>query len=258
MNEGKVIYEKTGRIGRITFDNQPALNALTWQMWRDLGSICTEVAKDRDVRVVIFRGAGGKAFISGTDISGFVDFDSGQRGIDYEREMDSYVSAVENMPQATIAVVEGWAAGGGLAISCACDFRIASTTAKFGSPLAKTIGNLVSAKGYARLVATVGPAIVKRMIMYGEFLTAAEMQSLGLLLRVVEPEHLNSTVEEVAERLASHAPLTIQATKDAIRRIVYGNLPDIDDLIAMIYGSEDFKIGVRSFLEKKKPEWTGR
>lgn len=258
MNDGKLVYEKVGNVGRITFDNRAAHNALTWTMWRDLGAVCTEIAKDREVRVVTLRGAGGKAFVSGTDISGFLSFESGQRGIEYEREMDTYIGTVEALPQPTIAVVEGWAVGGGLALSFACDFRVATVDAKFGSPLSRTIGNCLSMKGYARLVANVGIAQAKRMLLLGEMATAAELQALGLILRVLDRDELEAAVEELCDRLAANAPLTIQASKESIRRLTYANLPDIDDLVSMIYGSEDFRNGVRNFVAKKKTVWAGR
>ena len=258
MSEGKLIYEKDGSVARITFDNRAAHNALTWEMWRDLGAVCTEIAADRSVRVVTFRGAGGKAFISGTDISGFLTFESGQRGVEYEKEMDGYIGAVEALPQPTVAIVDGWAVGGGLAISFACDFRIATTSAKFGSPLGRTIGNCLSMRGYTRLVANVGIAQAKRMLLLGEIVPAAQHEALGLLLAVVEPDALDATVADVVDRLASMAPLTIRASKEAIRRLTCADLPNIEDLIEMVYGSDDFRMGVRNFLEKRKPEWTGR
>jgi enoyl-CoA hydratase len=258
MKEGQLVYERVGNIGRIVFDNPASHNALTWQMWRDLGTVCTEIARDRRVRVVTLRGAGGKAFISGTDISGFLSFESGQRGIEYEREMDGYIGTVEALPQPTLAIVEGWAVGGGLALSFACDFRVTTPSAKFGSPLARTIGNCLSMKGYGRLVAHAGIAQAKRMLLLGEIVTAQELQALGLILDIVEPDVLDDRVSELCERLASMAPLTIHASKEAIRRLTYANLPNIDDLIEMIYGSEDFRMGVRNFVEKRKPEWAGR
>jgi enoyl-CoA hydratase/carnithine racemase len=258
MSEGQLIYEKVGHIARITFDNRPAHNALTWTMWGDLGRVCTEIAQDRDVRVVTMRGAGGKAFISGTDIGGFLSFESGQRGVEYERQVDIYIGAVEGMPQPTVAVVEGWAVGGGLALAFASDFRIATPNAKFGSPLGRTIGNCLSMKGYARLVSHVGIAQAKRILMLGEMITATELQVLGLVNVVAEPDALDGAVDEMCEKLASMAPLTIKSSKEAIRRLTYANLPNIEDLIEMVYGSEDFRMGVRNFVEKKKPEWTGR
>jgi len=257
MSEGKVHYEKVGRVARVTFDQQPALNALSMEMWGQLGEISRSVATDSSVRCVIFRGAGGKAFVSGTDITGFLSFENGRDGVAYEAKMDEYIGTVEAIPQPTLAVVEGWAVGGGVAISCACDFRIATPDAKFGSPLGRTIGNCLSGKGYARLVGHVGIAQAKRMLLAGEMITAPEMMNLGLLYSVVEREELDAAVDAFAEKLASQAPLTVKASKEAMRRLNYRAMPDIEDLIEMVYGSNDFRTAVRNFKEKKKTEWTG-
>lgn len=256
--EGRVVYEKDGNVARITFDNPPAHNALSRAMWQRLGDICAEIADDRSIRVVTFRGAGGKSFVSGNDISGFLSFESGKDGINYEREMDGFISAVESLPQPTVAIIEGWALGGGLGISLACDFRIATPNSKFGYPVGKTLGNCLSIKSYARLVAHVGVAHAKRILLYGEMPTAAEWHALGVVLAVVEKDQIDATAAEVVERLASMAPLTVQASKEAIRRLTHAAHPAFDDMIEMVYGSEDFRNGVRNFMEKKPQNWLGR
>ena len=258
MSEGVTRYEKTGPVGRIIFDRPAAYNSLTWDMWRGLGEACAALSADRDIRVVTLRGAGGKAFVAGTDIAGFQSFTDGQQGVAYEAEMDSYVGAVEALPQPTIAIVDGWAVGGGLALSFASDFRIAATGARFGSPLARTIGNCLSARGYARLVQHAGIAVAKRLLLGAEIIGADEMKALGLLNDLVAPDQVDAAVDALVERLLTHAPLTMQVSKEAIRRLSAANQPDIDDLIATIYGSADFAEGVRSFLAKEKPAWTGR
>jgi enoyl-CoA hydratase/carnithine racemase len=258
MTDGHTRYEKTGAVGHITFDRPAAYNALTWDMWRGLGEICARIAADPDVRVVTLRGAGGKAFVSGTDIAGFQSFTSGDQGVAYEAEMDSYVGAVETLPQPTIAIIDGWAVGGGLALSFASDFRIAATGSRFGSPLARTIGNCLSARGYARLVQHAGIAAAKRMLLGAEFIAADEMMALGLINAVVDPAEIDATVDALIERLLTHAPLTMTVSKEAIHRLSVANQPDISDLIATIYGSADFAEGVRSFLAKERPAWRGR
>lgn len=256
--EGRVVYEKDGHIARITFDNPPAHNALSRAMWQTLGDTCTEIAGDRSIRVVTFRGAGGKSFVSGNDISGFLSFESGKDGLAYEKEMDGFIAAVEALPQPTVAIIEGWALGGGLGISLACDFRVATPNSKFGYPVGKTLGNCLSMKSYTRLVAHVGVAHAKRVLLYGEMPTAADWHALGVVLSVVEKEELDATVSELVERLASMAPLTVQTSKEAIRRQMYANQPDLDDMVELVYGSEDFRNGVRNFIEKKPQQWLGR
>lgn len=257
MSDGQVHFSRDGAIGSIVFDNPSALNALTFQMWRRLGEICTEIRDDATLRVVTLRGAGGKAFLAGTAIDGFLDFKSGADGVAYEREMDSYVRLVETLPMITIAVIEGWAVGGGLALSCACDLRIATPDARFGSPLGRSIGNCLSSSGYARLVAHLGVAQAKRILLLGEMLTAQEMADLGLLLRVVEPEKLDEVVAAVCTRAAENAPITSQVSKEAMLRLIYAPAPDIDDLVERVYGSNDFRMAVRNFLDKKPRVWTG-
>lgn len=257
MSDGQVHFSREGPIGRIVFDNPSSLNALTFQMWRRLGEICTEIREDSTLRVVTLRGAGGKAFLAGTAIDGFLDFKSGADGVAYEREMDGYVNLVETLPMITIAVVEGWAVGGGLALSCACDLRIATPDARFGSPLGRSIGNCLSSRGYTRLVSHLGVAQAKRILLLGEMLTAQEMEDLGVLLHVVEPEKLDEVVAAVCARAAENAPITSQVSKEAILRLIYAPAPEIDDLIDRVYGSNDFRMAVRNFLEKKPRVWTG-
>lgn len=259
MSEAKLIYRKDGAIARILFDNPGAHNALTHQMWCDLRDACLQVAKDPSVRVVIFRGVGGKAFISGTDISGFADFTSGRDGIAYERHIDECMAAVDALPVPAIAVIEGWAVGGGLNIFSAADFRIATPNARFGSPLGRTIGNCLSMSSCARIADAIGVAMAKRMLLLGEFITAQEMLAKDILYSVAEPAQIDAVVDELCQRALPNAPLTTRASKEMIRRLRYANLPNIDDLIEQVYGSNDFQKGVQHFLAKNKttPEWGG-
>jgi enoyl-CoA hydratase/carnithine racemase len=261
MSEGRIISDRSGQIARIVFDNPTAHNALTRQMWGELREQCLALAKDRTIRVVTFRGSGGKAFVSGTDIGHFLGFSSGRDGIAYEREIDAAMGAIDALPMTTVAVVEGWAVGGGLNILSACDFRIATRDARIGSPLGRTIGNCLSMSSYARIAGAVGIPAAKRMLLLGEILTAQELLSSGVLYKVVDPAELDAAVTELCERAAANAPLTTRATKEALRRMAGQALPDIDDLIELVYASEDFKRGVRAFLEKKSkkgpPDWTG-
>ncbi|MDB5702185.1 MAG: hypothetical protein JWL66_2384 [Sphingomonadales bacterium] len=256
--DGQVRYTQEGAVGHIVFDRPAAFNALTWTMWRDLGALCNRIAGDTSVRVVTLRGAGGKAFVSGTDIAGFQSFTSGRDGVAYEAEMDSYVGAVETLPQPTIAIIDGWAVGGGLALSFACDFRIAATTARFGAPLARTIGNCLSARGYQRLIQHAGIALAKRLLLAADLVPAADMKARGLVNDLVEPAEIDATVDALVERLVACAPLTQRVSKEAIYRLSTAQTPDISDLIELVYGSEDFAAGVRGFLAKTPPQWRGQ
>ncbi|MET0532623.1 MAG: enoyl-CoA hydratase [Steroidobacter sp.] len=260
MSEARLVYEKSGAIARILFDNPSAHNALTHDMWCGLRDACRQIAQDPSVRVVTFRGVGGKAFISGTDISGFVGFESGRDGIEYERHIDECMAAVDALPVPSIAVIEGWAVGGGLNIFSAADFRIATPNARFGSPLGRTIGNCLSMSSCARIAGAIGVTAAKRMLLLGQFINAQEMLAQGVLYSIEEPDKLDAAVDALCQLAIPNAPLTTRASKEMIRRLSHANLPDVDDLIEQVYGSEDFKKGVRHFLDKNKtvPPWSGR
>jgi enoyl-CoA hydratase len=258
MADGEVRLEREGAVAKVTFDRPAARNAMTWGMYQQLGEICRQLRGDSTVRVAVFRGAGGKAFIAGTDIAQFTSFGSADDGIAYERTMEGYLDGVETLPMPTLAVIEGWAVGGGLAIASCCDFRIATPGARFGVPIARTLGNCLSMHNYARLVAALGPSTTKRILLLGETLTAEEARTGGYLLDVVGEDALDGRVAELCDRLARNAPVTMRVSKEAIRRLLHAGIPDGDDLVRETYGSEDFRAGVRAFVEKREPQWSGR
>lgn len=254
---GKVHLTITDGVAAILIDRPQARNAMTWAMYEELGAICTRIAADPTVRVATIRGAGGEAFVAGTDIEQFSTFKDGDDGIAYEQAIDERVGQIESLPMPTIAIVEGWAIGGGLAISAACDFRIATPNASFGVPIARTLGNCLSMKNTARVVAAVGVPLAKRLLLLAETIGAAEGLSNGFVTKVAEPGALDEEVVSMCKRLAGHAPVTMRVSKEAIRRLVNAGLPDGADLIRAAYGSADFKIGVNAFLDKQRPQWTG-
>lgn len=254
-----IVVTRDGAAVHIRFDNPAAHNALTGAMWLALRDAARTIADDRGVRVVTFRGTGGKAFISGTDITKFADFTDGAQGVAYEREIDECMGAIDAIPCTTIAVVEGWAVGGGLNISAACDFRIATPDARFGSPIGRTIGNCLSAASVARIGSAVGVAVARRMVLLGEIVAAEELRASGFLLKVVERDTLDAEVAALCTRATENAPLTTRVTKETLRRMTFDALPAIEPLIAQVYGSADFRRGVSDFLAKTKrlPEWCG-
>lgn len=258
---GKVHLTIADGVAAILIDRPQARNAMTWAMYEELGAICSRIAADPSIRVATIRGAGGEAFVAGTDIEQFSSFRSGDPGGDdgiaYEQAIDERVGQVESLPMPTIAIVEGWAIGGGLAISAACDFRIATPGAAFGVPIARTLGNCLSMKNTARVVAAVGVPTAKRLLLLAETISAAEAQACGFVTKVAEPAALDGEVASMCKRLAGHAPVTMRVSKEAIRRLVNAGLPDGEDLIRAAYGSADFKIGVNAFLDKQRPQWTG-
>ena len=258
MNDGAVRYQRDGLVARITFDRPEARNAMTWTMYEQLREACDRVRADPEMRAVVFRGAGGKAFVAGTDIGQFRDFKSGEDGVNYERRVAGYLAAVETLPVPTLAVIEGWAIGGGLAIAAACDLRVATPGSRFGVPIARTLGNCLSIANYAAIVAVLGLARTKRMLLLAENLAADELAAAGFLAEIIPPADLDARVAELCNRLAGNAPITMRVTKESLRRLLHAGLPNGEDLIRECYGSKDFRIGVDSFLEKRDPVWTGK
>ncbi len=254
---GLVRVERHGRVAHILFDRPRARNAMTWQMYEGLATACDELSADAGVGVVVMRGIGGKAFVAGTDIEQFSAFSSGDDGVAYEAKVEVYIDKVERIPQPTIAVVEGWAVGGGMALANACDFRIATPGARFGVPIARTLGNCLSARNLKRLTATLGVPMVKRMLLLADLMPAEDLLPLGYLLSITPPEDLDDQVSELCDRLLGHAPVTMRVTKEALRRI--GDAPEVEDtdLIHACFGSGDFARGVAAFVAKQTPDWQG-
>lgn len=259
MSDGTVHLTIEGGVAAIVFDRPAARNAMTWAMYEQLGAICERLMHERGVRVATLRGAGGEAFVAGTDIAQFQAFGEGEAGgedgVAYERAIDAGIARLEQLPMPTLAIVEGWCVGGGLAMATACDFRIATPKARFGVPIAKTLGNCLSVANLARLEAAFGLARVKRMLLLAEMLAADELLGCGYLLEVSAPEQVDADSAALCARLASLAPVTQAVSKEGLRRVVSNTLPQADDLIRQAYGSSDFREGVSAFMEKRMPVW---
>ena len=255
-SDGEVRVERAGAVATVWFDRPAARNALTKPMYEQFTLICEALGRDRDVRVVAFRGAG-EAFVAGTDIAGFVDFETAEDGIAYEREMEEHLEALLAIPVPTVAAIDGVAVGGGLNIAAACDLRVATIGSRFGTPIARTLGNCLSMPNYARLLAAFGEPRAKRMLLLGELLSAEEAQAAGFLAALVPREEFEAAIQRLVGQLLANAPLTLEVSKEAIRRLKERDLPNGDDLVRRIYGSADFKAGVRAFLDKTKPKWRG-
>lgn len=251
-----VDIEFAGTVATATIDRPEARNAMTMAMYDALADFCARVDDDPEVRVAVIRGAGGKAFVSGTDIKHFRDFESADDGVEYERHIESVLARVEQVAVPTIAVVDGYATGGGLSMAAACDLRICTPNARFGLPIARTLGNCVSMATYARLNHLIGPARTLHLIYTAGFVDGAEAVRIGLASELVEDVEVR--LDELCTQLAGHAPLTMQASKIALRRLRNHDLPHDEDLIRRCYGSEDFREGVEAFLDKRSPRWQGR
>jgi enoyl-CoA hydratase/carnithine racemase len=251
-------FERRGSTAFITFNRPEARNAMTWEMYEALFAGCEEVDADDDVRVLVLRGAGDKAFVAGTDIKQFLEFESGEDGILYEERMERIVGRLETVRKPTVAVIDGYAIGGGLAIAAVSDLRVCTPEAKFGMPIARTLGNCLSVENYARLVALLGPARTKALIFTARMISAEEALAAGFATEVVPREEIDGRVEELCAALASHAPITLRVTKEAVRRLTLAGLPEVNDLVVETYGSADFREGVEAFVEKRRPKWSGR
>ena len=257
MSEGAVHLSISGGVASVVFDRPAARNAMTWAMYELLNQICEQLAAETSVRVVTFRGAGGQAFVAGTDIEQFTTFRSGEDGVAYEQQIDECIARLESLPMPTIAAIEGWTIGGGLAIATACDFRIATPGSKFGVPIARTLGNCLSVANLARLSAVFGIPRVKRMLMLADIVTADEALACGFLTQISEAGEIDAVLESLCERLAALAPVTQRVSKEGLRRLVNHALPSDEDLIRRCYGSDDFREGVSAFVAKRSPVWKG-
>jgi enoyl-CoA hydratase/carnithine racemase len=258
MSDGEVRYVRNGAVATVTFDRPAARNAMTWRMYEQLAEACARMQGEEGLRAAVFRGAGGKAFIAGTDIAQFRTFRSGEDGLAYEAKMEAYLSAIEALPIPTLGVIEGFAIGGGLAIAACCDLRIATPGARFGVPTARTLGNCLSIANYARLVAALGASRAKRVLLLAENLSAEEALAGGFVAEIVASSDLDRRIGEITDRLVHNAPITMRVSKEAIRRLLHASLPSTDDLTRACYGSDDFRIGVEAFVEKREPQWTGK
>ena len=260
MPTPEVQFVAQGHVAFLTFDRPEARNAMTWPMYDALADACDQVDADDRIRVFVLR-ATGEAFVAGTDISQFTTFTTSDDGIAYERRMEQVIDRLERVAVPTIAQVQGVAAGGGCLIALACDFRVCSPAARFGVPIARTLGNCLSAANCARLVDLIGPARTKELLFTGRLLDAAEAASLGLVTRLVDAGTIDDTVLELAQAIADNAPLTIRAAKAATHRLALRRrlgLGEDEDLLALCYASHDFREGVAAFLEKRAPRFTGK
>jgi len=256
--DGRVTLRIDGAVAHVLFDRPWARNAMTWAMYDGLAAACAAIDANTSVRLAVLRGTGGKAFVAGTDIAQFHEFSTGDDGLFYEARLDSFVERLERLRVPSIAVVEGFAVGGGLFIANACDIRIAASGARFGVPVARTLGNCLSAANLRRLCATLGVSWVKRMLLLAEMPTAESLLPIGYIEAVVPPDAIDAEVARLCERLLGHAPLTMLATRESLRRLALATDADIADLVRACYASTDFHRGVTAFGTKAQIDWEGR
>ncbi|HET9580416.1 MAG TPA: enoyl-CoA hydratase/isomerase family protein [Usitatibacter sp.] len=254
-----LIHERRGDVAWITFNRPEARNALTFAMYEELAKICEAANADATLRCMVIRGAGDKAFASGTDINQFRAFKSPQDSLDYEARIDRILTALEQCRVPTIAAIAGACTGGGGAIAACCDLRIAARNVRIGFPIARTLGNCLSSASLSRLTALIGPAKVKDIIFTARLIEAEEALRIGIVNELVDDAAaLDKRAEELAKNVAGNAPLTLRSTKEGLRRLQQRlSREEAQDLILMCYMSEDFREGMDAFLNKRPPQWKG-
>ena len=249
-------------LGWIVFNHPQRHNALSLEMWQGLTEILAHYAEHPDVRVAIMRGAGGKAFISGADIS---EFDSKRANAaqkeDYGRVAGQANLALLRFEKPLIALIEGYCIGGGLATALAADLRFATPDSRFGIPAAR-LGLGYEYEGLAKLARIVGPSHARDILFSARFLDAAEARAMGLINSIVERDAIEREVVAYAERVACNAPLTVRAAKVALNAWERGGSgADVDRARALVdacFDSDDYREGRRAFREKRPPTFTGR
>ena len=261
MSTSHTTYTTDGPIAVLTFNRPETRNAMTWGMYDALVDACEAVDADPNVRVLVLRGADDRAFVAGTDINQFRDLRTAEDALAYEARLDRVIDRLERVTKPTIARVQGVAVGGGCVIAIVCDLRICGPDARFGVPVARTLGNCLSAANCARLLDLVGPARLKDLMFTARLLDAQDALAAGLATRVVAADTLDRVVTETAQTIAANAPLTISATKELVRRLQAHRRVDPTlghELITTCYTSQDFRGAVEAFLAKRPPVWTGR
>lgn len=256
----ELIYTVDEGVATVTLNRPHARNAFTFAMYDALKAICETMPTDGSVRALIITGAGEKAFAAGTDMSQFHAFERDEDALAYEKRVGAVYDAVERCPVPTIAAIAGACTGGGAGLAVCCDLRIASASLKFGFPIARTLGNTLAIGNLARVSALIGPARTKEVIFTARLVGAEEALAAGLVSEVL-PDHaaLMGRARELAALVAGHAPLTLRAVKEGLRRLrVDGPDADDADLIVMTFMSEDFREGLDAFFNKRKPAFRGR
>jgi enoyl-CoA hydratase len=247
-----------GAVLTVLFNRPEARNAMTFGMYDGLEEACARADADDSVRVMVLRGAGGRAFVAGTDISQFSSFTSGDDGIAYEERITRVVNRLEDVAVPTVAAIEGPCVGGGLALAAACDLRVATESSRFGVPIARTLGNCLSMNSYSLLVHHLGPGRTLDMLLRARLLSAADAHAAGFVGEVVPDGELDPALSALLDVLLNHAPLSMKAAGQAVARLRRANLPDGDDLVREVFGSADFRAGVAAFVERGQAGWTGR
>ena len=258
--EKSVLLDVEGNIATVTLNNPDKRNALTKAAWGKLAYVMVGLNNRDDIRCIIVRGAGTKAFAAGADISEFPqNRANAEQAIAYGNETAMALQALLGCKHPTIAMIYGACTGGGLEIACCCDLRIAGQSARFGVPINR-IGHAFAPPEMKPVLDLVGPALVLELLLEGRIFDADEARERGILTRVVADDDLESEVGTSADRIAAGAPLGARMTKKFVRRLLTGK-PLTEEELADSYtpcDSEDYAEGIRAFLAKEKPDFKGR
>ena len=243
------------------FNNPERHNAVSLDMWEAAGRILDDFESDKDIGVVVVTGAGGKAFVSGADISKFEKERSTEEAIShYNASVDKSYRAIHEFPKPTIAMIRGYCIGGGMGLATCCDIRICTESSKFAVPAAK-LGLGYGYNGLKRLVDVVGPSFAMEIFYTARQFTAAENLTMGLVNRVVPDAELEKYVKDYADMIAENAPLTIRAVKGTVAEIVKEeskrDLKRSAALVEACFKSRDYEEGRKAFMEKRKPVFSG-
>jgi enoyl-CoA hydratase/carnithine racemase len=254
MNTSEVELNAENHVLTVTFNRPEQRNAMTWAMYEVLEQACDRADSDGEIRVMVLRGAGGRAFVAGTDISQFARFSNGQDGVDYERRVTAVLDRLQAVTIPTVASIDGYCVGGGLGIACAVDLRVATPRAKFGVPIARTLGNCVSVATLDLLVKNLGHSRTIALLLTAELMSAEEAHSAGFLVALADD--LEEAIKKITDGIVAHAPLSMWASKEGLRRLHRsGRDADMTDIVSRVYGSADFRNAVEAFTAKRAPSW---
>ncbi|MDK3255025.1 enoyl-CoA hydratase/isomerase family protein [Blastococcus capsensis] len=258
MDDPELLVDADGGVLTVTFNRPRQRNAMTWGMYEGLYEACERADADDEIRVLVLKAAGDKAFVAGTDIGQFSEFSSGQDGVAYEEKITRIISRIEDVGVPTVAAIRGFCVGGGLSIASVCDLRIATPSARFGIPIARTLGNCLSMNNYSLLLSHLGPARTLDMLLRARLFTGEEAAAAGFVAELCDEDQLEAVTDGVVTTLLAHAPLSMWAAKEAVRRIRRAAIPDGNDIVTRVFGSEDFHTAVAAFATKQPVAWQGR